>query len=104
MSTSEIIVIVFAALAALGAVGALFVCLFARRRSGAFDDRALREEQKRAKEDIVQEIDFARRSIGDSNTQSTTASNRAISTRAPIGSPEKSHVGIPKSDTMFIPG
>ncbi len=88
MSTSEIIVvIVFAAIAALGAVGALLVCLFARRRSGTFDDRALREEQKRAKEDIVQEIDFARRSIGDSNTQSNTAVANMLN--AYLGAAEK---------------
>lgn len=73
MTLTETLTIVFAALAALSGAAALVVSLFGRRRGGSFDDRVLREEQKRAKEDIVNEIDFARRAIGDSNTQSNTA-------------------------------
>lgn len=72
MTTTEILTIVFAAVAAVSGIAALIVAL-ARRGGGAFDDRVLREEQKRAKEDIIKEVDYARKSIGDANTQSNSA-------------------------------
>ena len=72
MTPTEILTIVFAAVAAVSGIAALIVAL-ARRGGGAFDDRVLREEQKRAKEDIIKEVDYARKSIGDANTQSNSA-------------------------------
>lgn len=72
MTTTEILTIVFAAVAAVSGIAALIVAL-PRRGGGAFDDRVLREEQKRAKEDIIKEVDYARKSIGDANTQSNSA-------------------------------
>lgn len=74
MSTAEILTIVFAAVAAVSGIAALVIALMKRSASGgAFDGRALREEQKRDKEDIIHEVDFVRKAISESNTQSNTA-------------------------------
>lgn len=70
MTTVEIAILAFAALAAVSGVAALVVALLRRHGGGAYDDRALREEQKRTAEGIVQEIEYARKSITESNTQS----------------------------------
>lgn len=74
MSTAEILTIVFAAVAAVSGIAAIVIALMKRSASGgAFDGRALREEQKRDKEDIIHEVDFVRKAISESNTQSNTA-------------------------------
>lgn len=86
MTPTEILTIVFAAVAAVSGIAALIVAL-ARRGGGVFDDRVLREEQKRAKEDIIKEVDYARKSIGDANTQSNSAVANMLN--AYLGSAEK---------------
>ena len=93
MSTAEILTIVFAALAAVSGIAALVIALLKRGASGgAFDGRALREEQKRDKEDIIHEVDFVRKAISESNTQSNTAVTNMLG--AYLDSAEKKTNGL----------
>lgn len=93
MSTAEILTIVFAAVAAVSGIAALVIALMKRRASGgAFDGRALREEQKRDKEDIIHEVDFVRKAISESNTQSNTAVTNMLG--AYLDSAEKKTNGL----------
>ena len=89
MSTAEILTIVFAAVAAVSGIAALVIALLKR---GAFDGRALREEQKRDKEDIIHEVDFVRKAISESNTQSNTAVTNMLG--AYLDSAEKKTNGL----------
>lgn len=93
MSTAEILTIVFAAVAAVSGIAALVIALMKRSASGgAFDGRALREEQKRDKEDIIHEVDFVRKAISESNTQSNTAVTNMLG--AYLDSAEKKTNGL----------
>lgn len=93
MSTAEILTIVFAAVAAVSGIAALVIALLKRGASGgAFDGRALREEQKRDKEDIIHEVDFVRKAISESNTQSNTAVTNMLG--AYLDSAEKKTNGL----------
>lgn len=93
MSTAEILTIVFAAVAAVSGIAAIVVALMKRSASGgAFDGRALREEQKRDKEDIIHEVDFVRKAISESNTQSNTAVTNMLG--AYLDSAEKKTNGL----------
>lgn len=93
MSTAEILTIVFAAVAAVSGIAAIVVALMKRSVSGgAFDGRALREEQKRDKEDIIHEVDFVRKAISESNTQSNTAVTNMLG--AYLDSAEKKTNGL----------
>lgn len=93
MSTAEILTIVFAAVAAVSGIAAIVIALMKRSASGgAFDDRALREEQKRDKEDIIHEVDFVRKAISESNTQSNTAVTNMLG--AYLDSAEKKTNGL----------
>ena len=93
MSTAEILTIVFAAVAAVSGIAAIVIALLKRGASGgAFDGRALREEQKRDKEDIIHEVDFVRKAISESNTQSNTAVTNMLG--AYLDSAEKKTNGL----------
>lgn len=93
MSTAEILTIVFAAVAAVSGIVAIVIALMKRSASGgAFDGRALREEQKRDKEDIIHEVDFVRKAISESNTQSNTAVTNMLG--AYLDSAEKKTNGL----------
>lgn len=93
MSTAEILTIVFAAVAAMSGIAAIVIALMKRSASGgAFDGRALREEQKRDKEDIIHEVDFVRKAISESNTQSNTAVTNMLG--AYLDSAEKKTNGL----------
>ena len=93
MSTAEILTIVFAAIAAVSGIAAIVIALMKRSASGgAFDGRALREEQKRDKEDIIHEVDFVRKAISESNTQSNTAVTNMLG--AYLDSAEKKTNGL----------
>lgn len=93
MSTAEILTIVFAAVAAVSGIAAIVIALMKRSASGgAFDGRALREEQKRDKEDIIHEVDFVRKAISESNTQSNTAVTNMLG--AYLDSAEKKTNGL----------
>lgn len=93
MSTAEILTIVFAAVAAVSGIAAIVIVLMKRSASGgAFDGRALREEQKRDKEDIIHEVDFVRKAISESNTQSNTAVTNMLG--AYLDSAEKKTNGL----------
>lgn len=93
MSTAEILTIVFAAVAAVSGIAAIVIALMKRGASGgAFDGRALREEQKRDKEDIIHEVDFVRKAISESNTQSNTAVTNMLG--AYLDSAEKKTNGL----------
>lgn len=93
MSTVEILTIVFAAVAAVSGIAAIVIALMKRSASGgAFDGRALREEQKRDKEDIIHEVDFVRKAISESNTQSNTAVTNMLG--AYLDSAEKKTNGL----------
>ena len=93
MSTAEILTIVFAAVAAVSGIAATVIALMKRSASGgAFDGRALREEQKRDKEDIIHEVDFVRKAISESNTQSNTAVTNMLG--AYLDSAEKKTNGL----------
>ena len=69
MTTAEILTVVFAAVAALCACAALIVSLM-RKRGG---EGVSPSELKNTREELTREIDFARRSIAESNSQSNTA-------------------------------
>lgn len=93
MSMAEILTIVFAAVAAVSGIAAIVIALMKRSASGgAFDGRALREEQKRDKEDIIHEVDFVRKAISESNTQSNTAVTNMLG--AYLDSAEKKTNGL----------
>lgn len=93
MNTAEILTIVFAAVAAVSGIAAIVIALMKRSASGgAFDGRALREEQKRDKEDIIHEVDFVRKAISESNTQSNTAVTNMLG--AYLDSAEKKTNGL----------
>ena len=69
MTTAEILTVVFAAVAALCACAALIVSLMRKRGGGGVSP----SELKNTREELTREIDFARRSIAESNSQSNTA-------------------------------
>lgn len=93
MSTAEILTIVFAAIAAVSGIAAIVIALMKRSASGgAFDGRALREEQKRDKEDIIHEVDFVRRAISESNTQSNVSVSNMLANY--LGNAEKQTNGL----------
>ena len=69
MTTAEILTVVFAAAAALCACAALIVSLMRKREGGGVSP----SELKNTREELTREIDFARRSIAESNSQSNTA-------------------------------
>ena len=69
MTTAEILTVVFAAVAALCACAALIVSLMRKRVGGGVST----SELKNTREELTREIDFARRSIAESNSQSNTA-------------------------------
>lgn len=93
MSTAEILTIVFAAVAAVSGIAALVIALLKRGASGgAFDGRALREEQKRDKEDIIHEVDFVRKAISESNTQSNVSVSNMLANY--LGNAEKQTNGL----------
>lgn len=93
MSTAEILTIVFAAVAAVSGIAALVIALMKRSASGgAFDGRALREEQKRDKEDIINEVDFVRKAISESNTQSNVSVSNMLANY--LGNAEKQTNGL----------
>ena len=93
MSTAEILTIVFAAVAAVSGIAALVIALMKRSASGgAFDGRALREEQKRDKEDIIHEVDFVRKAISESNTQSNVSVSNMLANY--LGNAEKQTNGL----------
>lgn len=93
MSTAEILTIVFAAVAAVSGIAAIVIALMKRSASGGvFDGRALREEQRRDKEDIIHEVDFVRKAISESNTQSNTAVTNMLG--AYLDSAEKKTNGL----------
>lgn len=69
MTTAEILTVVFAAVAALCACAALIVSLMRKRVGGGVSP----SELKNTREELTREIDFARRSIAESNSQSNTA-------------------------------
>lgn len=93
MSTAEILTIVFAAVAAVSGIAAIVIALMKRSASGgAFDGRALREEQKRDKEDIIHEVDFVRRAISESNTQSNVSVSNMLANY--LGNAEKQTNGL----------
>ena len=93
MSTAEILTIVFAAIAAVSGIAAIVIALMKRSASGgAFDGRALREEQKRDKEDIIHEVDFVRKAISESNTQSNVSVSNMLANY--LGNAEKQTNGL----------
>lgn len=93
MSTVEILTIVFAAVAAVSGIAAIVIALMKRSASGgAFDGRALREEQKRDKEDIIHEVDFVRKAISESNTQSNVSVSNMLANY--LGNAEKQTNGL----------
>ena len=93
MSTAEILTIVFAAVAAVSGIAAIVIALMKRGASGgAFDGRALREEQKRDKEDIIHEVDFVRKAISESNTQSNVSVSNMLANY--LGNAEKQTNGL----------
>lgn len=93
MSTAEILTIVFAAVAAVSGIAAIVIALMKRSASGgAFDGRALREEQKRDKEDIIHEVDFVRKAISESNTQSNVSVSNMLANY--LGNAEKQTNGL----------
>ena len=93
MSKAEILTIVFAAVAAVSGIAALVIALMKRSASGgAFDGRALREEQKRDKEDIIHEVDFVRKAISESNTQSNVSVSNMLANY--LGNAEKQTNGL----------
>lgn len=93
MSTAEILTIVFAAVAAVSGIAAIVIALMKRSASGgAFDGRALREEQKRDKEDIIHEVDFVRKAIFESNTQSNVSVSNMLANY--LGNAEKQTNGL----------
>lgn len=93
MSTAEILTIVFAAVAAVSGIAAIVIALLKRGASGgAFDGRALREEQKRDKEDIIHEVDFVRKAISESNTQSNVSVSNMLANY--LGNAEKQTNGL----------
>lgn len=93
MSTAEILTIVFAAIAAVSGIAAIVIALMKRSASGgAFDGRALREEQKRDKEDIIHEVDFVRKAISESNTQSNVSVSNMLANY--LGNAEKKTNGL----------
>ena len=93
MSTAEILTIVFAAVAAVSGIAALVIALMKRSASGgAFDGRALREEQRRDKEDIIHEVDFVRKAISESNTQSNVSVSNMLANY--LGNAEKQTNGL----------
>ena len=69
MTTAEILTVVFAAVAALCACAALIVSLMRKRVGGGVSP----SERQNTREELTREIDFARRSIAESNSQSNTA-------------------------------
>lgn len=69
MTTAEILTVVFAAVAAICACAALIVSLMRKRMGGGVSP----SELKNTREELTREIDFARRSIAESNSQSNTA-------------------------------
>lgn len=69
MTTAEILTVVFAAVAALCACAVLIVSLMRKRVGGGVSP----SELKNTREELTREIDFARRSIAESNSQSNTA-------------------------------
>ena len=69
MTTAEILTVVFAAVAAICACAALIVSLMRKRGGGGVSP----SELKNTREELTREIDFARRSIAESNSQSNTA-------------------------------
>ena len=69
MTTAEILTVVFAAVAALCACAAFIVSLMRKRVGGGVSP----SELKNTREELTREIDFARRSIAESNSQSNTA-------------------------------
>ena len=69
MTTAEILTVVFAAVAAICACAALIVSLMRKRVGGGVSP----SELKNTREELTREIDFARRSIAESNSQSNTA-------------------------------
>ena len=69
MTTTEILTVVFAAVAALCACAAFIVSLMRKREGGGVSP----SELKNTREELTREIDFARRSIAESNSQSNTA-------------------------------
>lgn len=69
MTTAEILTVVFAAVAALCACAAFIVSLMRKREGGGVSP----SELKNTREELTREIDFARRSIAESNSQSNTA-------------------------------
>ena len=69
MTTAEILTVVFAAVAALCACAALIASLMRKREGGGVSP----SELKNTREELTREIDFARRSIAESNSQSNTA-------------------------------
>lgn len=69
MTTAEILTVVFAAVAAICACAALIVSLMRKREGGGVSP----SELKNTREELTREIDFARRSIAESNSQSNTA-------------------------------
>ena len=69
MTTAEILTVVFAAVAALCACAALIVSLMRKRGGGGVSP----SELKNTREELTREIDFARRSIAESNSLSNTA-------------------------------
>ena len=93
MSTAEILTILFAAVAAVSGIAAIVIALMKRSASGgAFDGRALREEQKRDKEDIIHEVDFVRKAISESNTQSNVSVSNMLANY--LGNAEKQTNGL----------
>ena len=93
MRTAEILTIVFAAVAAVSGIAAIVIALMKRSASGgAFDGRALREEQKRDKEDIIHEVDFVRKAISESNTQSNVSVSNMLANY--LGNAEKQTNGL----------
>lgn len=93
MSTAEILTIVFAAVAAVSGIAAIVIALMKRSASGgAFDGRALREEQKRDKEDIIHEVDFVRKAISESNTLSNVSVSNMLANY--LGNAEKQTNGL----------
>lgn len=69
MTTAEILTVVFATVAAICACAALIVSLMRKRVGGGVSP----SELKNTREELTREIDFARRSIAESNSQSNTA-------------------------------
>ena len=93
MSTAEILTIVFAAVAAVSGIAAIVIALMKRSASGGvFDGRALREEQRRDKEDIIHEVDFVRKAISESNTQSNVSVSNMLANY--LGNAEKQTNGL----------